>query len=59
MTKTIFALATPDSVSAIGIIRISGPKTSCFKYYMWLWFIKLYKKREFSLKKFTLRIKNY
>ena len=27
MTKTIFALATPDSVSAIGIIRISGPKT--------------------------------
>ena len=52
MTKTIFALATPDSVSAIGIIRISGPKTfhalsticdcnlSSFK-----------KKREFSLKK--------
>ena len=27
MTKTIFTLATPDSVSAIGVIRISGPKT--------------------------------
>ncbi len=27
MKKTIFALATPDSVSAIAIIRISGPKT--------------------------------
>jgi tRNA U34 5-carboxymethylaminomethyl modifying GTPase MnmE/TrmE len=27
MTKTIFALATPECVSAIGIIRISGPKT--------------------------------
>ena len=27
MAKTIFALATPDSVSAIGIIRFSGPKT--------------------------------
>lgn len=52
MTKTIFALATPDSVSAIGIIRISGPKTfhalsticncdvSSFR-----------KKREFTLKK--------
>ncbi len=26
MKKTIFALATPDSVSAIGVIRISGPK---------------------------------
>ena len=27
MTKTIFALATPDIVSAIGIIRISVQKT--------------------------------
>ena len=27
MKKTIFALSTPESVSAIAIIRISGPKT--------------------------------
>ncbi len=27
MKKTIFALATPESVSAIAIIRLSGPKT--------------------------------
>ena len=26
MKKTIFALATPESISAIGVIRISGPK---------------------------------
>lgn len=52
MKKTIYALSTPDSVSAIGIVRISGPKTfnalsiicdcdvSCFK-----------KKRVLSLKR--------
>ena len=27
MKKTIFALATSDSISAIGIIRLSGPRT--------------------------------
>ena len=27
MKKTIFALSTPESVSAIAIIRISGPDT--------------------------------
>ena len=27
MKKTIFALSTPESVSAIAVIRISGPDT--------------------------------
>ena len=52
MTKTIFALATPDSVSAIGIIRISGPKT--FHALSTICDCNLssfIKKREFSLKK--------
>ena len=52
MTKTIFALATPDSVSAIGIIRISGPKTfHALSIICDCDLSSFIKKREFSLKK--------
>ena len=52
MTKTIFALATPDSVSAIGIIRISGPKTfHALSIICDCDLSSFTKKREFSLKK--------
>ena len=52
MTKTIFALATPDIVSAIGIIRISGPKTfHALSIICDCDLSSFIKKREFSLKK--------
>jgi tRNA modification GTPase len=52
MTKTIFALATPDSVSAIGIIRISGPKTfHALSIICDCSLSSFIKKREFFLKK--------
>ena len=52
MKKTIFALATPDSVSAIGIIRLSGPKTFHALSFICDCDLSTFKKkREFSLKK--------
>ncbi len=52
MKKTIFALATPVSVSAIGIIRISGPKTfHALSIICDCDLSSFIKKREFFLKK--------
>ncbi len=59
MTKTIFALATPDSVSAIGIIRISGPKTfHALSIICDCSLSSFIKKKEFSLKKIYSHDKN-
>ena len=47
MKKTIFALSTPESVSAIAVIRISGPDTLNALGLLCRCNVKSFKKKEF------------